>query len=86
MHGYHDDLAISASIGLFVMSTTLNDMIATKDSIMASLKAMGNQYDSADDLAVLNKSFSKQMRVNNPWQMVTGAGTTEDLSWLIRKK
>ena len=86
MHGYHDDLAISASIGLYVMSTTLNDMIATKESILASLRAMGNTFESADDIKVLNKSFSKEFRQNDQWSMTIANGQREDLRWLISKK
>lgn len=87
MHGYNDDLSMSLSIGLFVMSTTLNDMIATQESIIATLNAMGNRTDSAEDqIKVLNKSFSREMRSNNPWVMTTSHGHQEDLSWLIRKK
>lgn len=83
MFGYNDDLSMSLSIGLYVMATTLSDMLSTKESILASLNAMHNQMDVAtEELKVLNKSFSREMRANNPWQMTTNGGT-EDLSWLI---
>lgn len=84
MHGYNDDLAISLSICLFVMATTLNDMLATKESILASLNAMHNESDDATDrIKVLNKSFSNSLRTNNPWKMMTASGVEEDLGWLI---
>lgn len=84
MHGYNDDLSIAMAIALYVMATSLNDMLATQESIMASLRAMSNQHDLAtDELLVLNKAFSRDMRQNNPWQMTTNQGTTEDLGWLI---
>lgn len=87
MNGYNDDLAMSAGIALFVMSTTLCDMLATKDSILASLQAMHSQVDTeVEDLKVLNKSFSNSLRVQNPWQMTTSNGVTEDLGWLIGKR
>jgi len=84
MHGYNDDLSIAMAICLFVMATTLNDMLATKESILASLRSMHNERDEAtEELAILNQSFSRQMRQNNPWEMVTNAGTVENLGWLI---
>ena len=84
MFGYNDDLAMSMAICMYVMATTLNDMVATRESILASLRAMHSQSDLAtEELAVLNKSFSREMRQQNPWQMTTSHGTTEDLSWLL---
>jgi hypothetical protein len=83
MHGYNDDLVMSLGIAVYVMVTALNDMLATKDSIIASLNAMSRQWDDTEGLAVLNKSFSTSMRAKNPWSMVTSHGTQEDLGWLI---
>ncbi|MBV1929313.1 MAG: hypothetical protein KUG81_07365 [Gammaproteobacteria bacterium] len=87
MHGYNDDLAISAGIALFVMSTTLSDMLATKDSILATLKALSHQVDTeVEDLKILNRSFANSMNTRNPWQMTTSNGVNEDLTWLLSNK
>jgi hypothetical protein len=83
MYGYHDDLAISMAIGLYVIVTTLSDLLATRESVAASLKALGTEYTSMDTVKVLNKSFSSDVRRKDPWSMVTSKGTQEDLGWLI---
>ena len=84
MHGYHDDLSMSAAIGLLIISTTLNDMISSRDSIIASLRAIRGESENANDsIPILNKAFSRERRTNNPWVMTTRQGTEEDLSWLI---
>lgn len=83
MHGYNDDLAMAMAIGLYVMSTSLNDILATRESIIASLNAMNRTFDETESIKVLNRSFSKEMRTQNPWTMTTSRGTQEDLGWLI---
>lgn len=83
MYGYHDDLSISMAIGLYVMVTTLSDLLATRESVEASLRALGSELNPMDTVKVLNKSFSVETRKKNPWAMVTSKGTNEDLGWLI---
>lgn len=87
MSGYNDDLCTSAAIGLYIMSTALNDIQATRESIIASLNAINNSNEDANEnMPVLNKAFSKGFRTKNPWSMTVGNGVQEDLKWLIGRK
>ena len=87
MYGYNDDLSMAAAIGLYVMTTHLSDLVATRDSIIASLNSIQNDYSEAgESLLVTNKNFSRERRNDNPWTMITNKGTVENLDWLIGKK
>ena len=88
MSGYNDDLCMAAAIGLLVMKTTLNDLLATRDSILASLMNFSNQQNLAgEELKQLNSVFSRDMRRNSPWEMNVGSnGAKENLTWLLGRK
>jgi len=88
MAGYNDDLSMAAAIGLLIIDTTLNDMVATRESIIASLTNYGNQTTLAkDELKELGSVFMNDRKRNNPWEMSVGTtGIKEDISWLVGKK
>lgn len=86
MSGYNDDLSMSLGIGLLVMGTTLKDMQASRDLLMASLKVIGNSYDfTSSDMATTHGAF-RNARNSNPWVMHDRSGEVTDLTWLIDRR
>lgn len=83
MAGYNDDLSMAAAIGLLIMKTTLNDLIATQESIIASLNNFGSSETGSESIESLNSNFSRSVKNQDPWSMNIG-GSDEDLRWLIR--
>ena len=83
--GYNDDLSVSLGIGLLIAATTLNDIAATRDLIIASLNNYSTSSNSSDELDFLTTQASRKMGSANPWVMQVGHNE-EDLTWLIEKK
>jgi len=82
--GYHDDLIMAMAIAMLIISTTLNDMISARESIIASIRAIKGYSSKVDDeISVSNAAFIRRKAKENPWQIITKQGTTEDLSWLL---
>lgn len=75
--GYHDDLVLSAGIGLFVRDTALKLRVQGMNLSRAQLSSFTN-------LNKRNPILIQPSYVQNQWQMQTPYGQTEDLTWLIR--
>ena len=78
--GYNDDLVISFGIGLFLRDTALRFSQSAMDLTRASLGGIGkvNYIPTTIDNQSPHTLYN-----NNPWQMDTGNGGVEDISWLI---
>ena len=83
LDGYNDDLSMALGIGLLIIDTTLNDLISTKESIIASLTNYSRTSSTIGDLDGFVSNISS--RQNNPWVMTVG-DREEDLTWLLGKK
>jgi hypothetical protein len=78
--GYNDDLVMSFGIGLFLRDTALRFSQSAIDLTRASLGGIGkvNYLPPASNIHTPHDSYN-----DNPWQMDTGNGSVEDISWLI---
>jgi hypothetical protein len=78
--GYNDDLVMAFGIGLFLRDTALRFSQSAMDLTRASLGGIGkvNYLPSAANIQTPHTPYN-----DNPWQMDTGNGGVEDISWLI---
>jgi hypothetical protein len=78
--GYNDDLVLSFGIGLFLRDTALRFSQSAIDLTRASLGGIGkvNYLPSTTNIQTPHTPYN-----DNPWQMDTGNGSVEDISWLI---
>jgi hypothetical protein len=78
--GYNDDLVMSFGIGLFLRDTALRFSQSAMDLTRASLGGKGkvNYLPAAANIQTPHTPYN-----DNPWQMDTGNGSVEDISWLI---
>jgi hypothetical protein len=77
--GYNDDLVMAFGIGMFLRDTALRFQQTGMDLTRASLGGIGKvSYISGPN------TYNPQSPLQqNPWQMDTGNGGMEDISWLI---
>ena len=78
MQGYNDDLTMSLGIGLWVRDTALR---LRQEGIDLTKKAIGGIGSSNFDAVGFG---GNRYNDGNPWEMDTGTGQKEDLTWLIR--
>jgi hypothetical protein len=77
--GYNDDLVMSLGIGLFLRDTALRFNQSAMDLTRASLGGIGKvSYISGPSISTPHSPMNE-----NPWQMDTGMGGVEDISWLV---
>jgi hypothetical protein len=77
--GYNDDLVMSFGIGLFLRDTALRFSQSAMDLTRASLGGIGKvSYISGPSISTPHSPINE-----NPWQMDTGMGGVEDISWLV---
>ena len=78
--GYNDDLVMAFGIGLFLRDTALRFSQSAIDLTRASLGGIGkvNYLPAAANIQTPHNFHN-----DNPWQMDTGNGSVEDISWLI---
>jgi hypothetical protein len=77
--GYNDDLVMSFGIGLFLRDTALKFSNTAMDLTRASLGGIGKvSYISGPSISTPHSPMNE-----NPWQMDTGMGGVEDISWLV---
>jgi hypothetical protein len=78
MRGYNDDLTMSLAISLWVRDTALR---LRQEGIDLTKKAIGGIGSSNFDAVGFG---GNRYNDGNPWEMDTGTGQKEDLTWLIR--
>jgi len=77
--GYNDDLVMAFGIGMFLRDTALRFQQTGMDLTRASLGGIGKVSYLSGPITYNPHSPIQQ----NPWQMDTGNGGMEDISWLI---
>ena len=77
--GYNDDLVMAFGIGMFLRDTALRFQQTGMDLARASLGGIGKVSYLSGPTTYNPHSPTQQ----NPWQMDTGNGGMEDISWLI---
>ena len=77
--GYNDDLVMAFGFGLFLRDTALRFNQSAMDLTRASLGGIGKvSYISGPSISTPHSPINE-----NPWQMDTGMGGVEDISWLV---
>jgi hypothetical protein len=76
--GYNDDLVMAFAIGLFLRDTALRNRQQGIELTRATLGNFGVSNHTAPGV------FSNNSFAQNPYQMNTGYGDTEDISWLLK--